>query len=161
MSATFAERVATTRENYILDLLADGPANAALLEQRLNNAGFVTGHEQLQGVLVDLEARGAVSLQRFGGVVVAELRRPETSTVASTSDARVVNNVMRHAYRVLSEGEKAQMQALKDGGLVFVELLHSVGGTDAAGDRQGSRELEIAQTKIEEAVMWAVKHVTR
>ena len=38
-------------------------------------------------------------------------------TVDSASDQRTVNNVMRHAYRVLSDEEKAQMQALKDKGL--------------------------------------------
>lgn len=35
------------------------------------------------------------------------------STVDSTSEARTVNNVMRHAYRVLSEEEKAAMQKIK------------------------------------------------
>jgi hypothetical protein len=73
------------------------------------------------------------------------------STVDSTSDDRTVNNVMRHAYRVLSDEEKATMQKLKDDGLAFHDYLTSLGG---------SRELSIAKTKIEEAVMWAVKHVT-
>lgn len=81
--------------------------------------------------------------------------------VDSASDACVVNNVMRHEYRVLSDDEKRRMQAVKDHGLAFVELLHSVGGTPADGERMASRELSLAQTKIEEAVMWAVKHVTR
>jgi hypothetical protein len=72
--------------------------------------------------------------------------------VASTSDERTVNNVMRHAYRVLSDEEKAQMQAIKDAGLAFHDLVKSVGT---------SRELSLAATKIEEAVMWAVKHITR
>jgi hypothetical protein len=89
--------------------------------------------------------------------------------VSSTSDARIVNNVMRHQYRVLSDAEKAQMQALKDKGLEFIRLLHEIGGTvqtfdtvDASFDiRHTSRELSLAQTKIEEAVMWGVKHVTR
>lgn len=81
--------------------------------------------------------------------------------VDSTSDARTVNNVMRHAYRVLGDAEKSQMQALKDAGLAFVNLLHDVGGTDASGDRYASRELSLAGTKIEEAVMWGVKHITR
>ena len=31
------------------------------------------------------------------------------TTVDSASDARTVNNVMRHEYRVLSEDEKAQI----------------------------------------------------
>lgn len=72
--------------------------------------------------------------------------------VQSTSDERTVNNVMRHAYRVLSDDEKAQMQAIKDTGLTFHMLIDKIGQ---------SRELSLAKTKIEEAVMWAVKHVTR
>lgn len=74
------------------------------------------------------------------------------STVDSTSDARTVNNVMRHEYRVLSDQEKDQMLALKDMGLAFVESCDRIGS---------SRELSIAKTKMEEAVMWAVKHITR
>ena len=74
------------------------------------------------------------------------------ATVDSTSDARTVNNTMRHAYRVLSDAEKASMQAVKDEGLKFHELLLSLGA---------SREVSIAITRIEEAVMWAVKHITR
>lgn len=48
-------------------------------------------------------------------------------TIASTSDERTVNNVMRHQYRVLSEVEKRQMQALKDKGLKLHELIASIG----------------------------------
>ena len=76
----------------------------------------------------------------------------EAQTVDSTSDDRTVNNVMRHAYRVLSDDEKAQMQAIKDEGLKFHDLVESIGG---------SREMSLAKIKIEEAVMWAVKHITR
>lgn len=71
--------------------------------------------------------------------------------VDSTSDARTVNNSMRHAYRVLSDEEKANMQRVKDMGLQFHELVGGIGQ---------SRELSLAKTKIEEAVMWAVKHIT-
>ncbi|CAB4183186.1 hypothetical protein UFOVP1077_44 [uncultured Caudovirales phage] len=74
-----------------------------------------------------------------------------TNSVNSTSDQRVVNNVMRHQYRVLSDAEKAQMQAVKDKGLEFYELLNSIGS---------SRELSLAKTASEEAVMWATKHIT-
>ncbi|MBZ9659789.1 hypothetical protein LB523_12105 [Mesorhizobium sp. ESP-6-4] len=73
------------------------------------------------------------------------------TTVDSTSDARTVNNVMRHAYRVLSDEEKALMGKLKDMGLEFHEFIASLGN---------SRELAVAKTKIEEATMWAVKHLT-
>ena len=74
------------------------------------------------------------------------------TTVDSTSDQRTVNNVMRHAYRVLSDAEKAQMQAIKDKGLELHDLIESFGA---------SRELSLAKMKTEEAVMWAVKHITR
>lgn len=70
--------------------------------------------------------------------------------VDSTSDARTVNNVMRHEYVVLSEAAKADMKKIKDMGLEAWEFIESLGS---------SRELSTAKTKIEEAVMWAVKHI--
>lgn len=66
------------------------------------------------------------------------------ATVDSTSDDRVANNTMRHAYRVLNEIEKAQMQGIKDVGLAFFDLIDGVGS---------SREISLAKTKVEEAVM--------
>ncbi|MGE0289495.1 MAG: hypothetical protein AB7I42_25905 [Bradyrhizobium sp.] len=88
-----------------------------------------------------------------------------SETMDSTSDQRVVNNIMRHEYRVLTDDEKAQMQTLKDIGLLFVHLLYDIGGNGAdkhfTGAAHTSHELALAQTKIEEAVMWAVKHITR
>lgn len=73
------------------------------------------------------------------------------TTVDSTSDERTVNNVMRHEYRVLTDEEKAAMKWFKDSGLAFIEYC------DACGP---SREMSIAKTKMEEAVMWAVKSLT-
>lgn len=70
----------------------------------------------------------------------------------STSDQRVVNNVVRHEYRVLTNNEKAQMKRLKDIGLAFIEACDEIGQ---------SREMSLAKTNAEQAVMWAVKHVTR
>lgn len=83
------------------------------------------------------------------------------TTVSSTSDDRVVNNIMRHNYRILEGNEKEAMLDVKDVGLAFIQLLHKIGGTDPNGERQGTRELSTAQTHIETAVMWAVKHITR
>jgi hypothetical protein len=71
--------------------------------------------------------------------------------VNSASDGLTVNSTMRHAYRVLSESEKANMQSIKDMGLSFHDFVGSIGS---------SREIALAKTKIEEAVMWAVKHIT-
>lgn len=76
--------------------------------------------------------------------------KPET--VNSASDERTVNNVMRHGYRVLSDKEKADMLAVKDMGLAFWNLVDSLGS---------SRELSNAKTRIEEAVMWAIKDVSK
>jgi hypothetical protein len=72
--------------------------------------------------------------------------------IESTSDQRTVNNVMRHEYRVLDENEKAQIQQIKDRSLELWTFFENIGN---------SRELSLAKTKIEEAVMWAVKHITR
>ena len=71
--------------------------------------------------------------------------------IDSASNERVVNNVMRHAYRILSDDEKAAMLAIKDKGLELYNLIESLGN---------SRELSLAKTKAEEAVMWAIKHLT-
>lgn len=72
--------------------------------------------------------------------------------VSSMGDERTVNNQMRHQYRVLTEVEKRQMQDLKDKGLELFQFIQALGG---------SRELSLALTKTEEAVMWATKHLTR
>jgi len=74
-----------------------------------------------------------------------------TNMINSASDERTTNNVMRHEYRVLEQYEKDLMKEVKDLGLRFHELLESIGP---------SREISLAKTKNEEAVMWAVKHIT-
>lgn len=66
------------------------------------------------------------------------------ATVASTSDERTVNNVMRHQYRVLSDDEKKAMQEIKDLGLALHDKLGEIGD---------SRELSLAKTSLEQAVM--------
>jgi len=71
--------------------------------------------------------------------------------VDSTSDARTVNNTVRHAYRVLSDEEKAQMLKIKDAGQALIDIINETGK---------SRELSLALTNAEQSVMWAVKHVT-
>lgn len=70
----------------------------------------------------------------------------------SDSDERIKNNTMRHQYKILNEEEKAQMLAIKDKGLEFLNLIETM---------PASREMSLAKTKIEEAVMWAVKSITK
>lgn len=62
------------------------------------------------------------------------------------------NNVVRHEYKVLTDNEKNRVKEIKDAGLNFILFMDHIGD---------SRELSIAKTKMEEAVMWAVKHVTK
>lgn len=79
---------------------------------------------------------------------------PKFKHVDSTSDDRTANNAVRHQYKVLSDEEKQQMLDVKDLGAQFLLLCEDIeGGTPML-------ELAIARTKIEEAVMWAVKGVT-
>lgn len=52
------------------------------------------------------------------------------------------------------------MSSIKDLGAELIARLHAIGGTDPAGDRHASRDLSLAQTHIEDAVMRAVRHIT-
>ena len=74
-----------------------------------------------------------------------------TNHVASQSDDRTANNAVRHTYRVLSDEEKAQMVQMKDLGAAFIAACNDIGK---------SREMSLAITNAEQAVMWAVKHIT-
>lgn len=71
--------------------------------------------------------------------------------VDATGDDRTVNNTMNQKYRVLSETEKHQVGSVKECGDLFLQVLETLPKT---------REMALAKTKIEEAVMWAVKGVT-
>lgn len=70
---------------------------------------------------------------------------------ASTEDRRTENNTFRHQYRTLTEAEKAYIQQIKDMALQMYGTMSDIGD---------SRELSIAKNKLEESVMWAVKHIT-
>ena len=75
-----------------------------------------------------------------------------TDQINSASDDRTANNAVRHTYRVLTDAEKLQMVVLKDIGAAFIAKCQEIGD---------SRELSLAITNAEQAVMWAVKHVTK
>lgn len=74
-----------------------------------------------------------------------------SKTYASTDDKRAESQPMRHQYRELSAEEKQMVSDLKTKGQELLDLIEKAGA---------SRELAIARTKTEEAVMWAVKGVT-
>jgi transcription initiation factor TFIID subunit TAF12 len=73
-------------------------------------------------------------------------------SVDNTSDERIVNNDVRHQYRVLTDAEKAGMVHIKDMGLGLIRAIEA--------NVPASREASLAKTRIEEAVMWAVKGLT-
>ena len=75
----------------------------------------------------------------------------DNNMISSEGDDRTANNAVRHKYRVLTDEEKQQMLDLKDMGAAFLAKCDEIGG---------SRELSLAKTNMEQAVMWAVKHVT-
>lgn len=79
------------------------------------------------------------------------MANPDAPIIPSTDDFRVELSPVRHTYRLLSDTEKELIDRIKDQGQAFFDLLSA----------EQSREIALARTKIEEAVMWAVKHVTR
>ena len=62
-----------------------------------------------------------------------------------------MNNIFRTVYRELTDEEKKAIEELKSLGQSLHDRIDSLGV---------SRELSIAKTKLEEAVMWATKHVS-
>jgi hypothetical protein len=62
-----------------------------------------------------------------------------------------MNNIMRSQYRPLEPSEHLQIEKIKELGLGFWELCDKIGQ---------SREMSLAKTHIEDAVMRAVRHVT-
>ena len=92
--------------------------------------------------------------------------------VDGTSDERVVNNTLRHQYRVLTDAEKALVNEVKTKGDEFLDLLHKVGKTGpytenlvgavaADPERFGSANLTLSFRHVEDAVYRAVKHITK
>lgn len=58
---------------------------------------------------------------------------------------------VRKEYRVLSEEEKAKVDSIKDAGTKLLEAIQATGH---------NRHNSLAITRVEEAVMWAVKGLT-
>lgn len=81
--------------------------------------------------------------------------------ITSVDDRRVMNNSVRQTYRVLTDAEKAQIDKVKKLGQEFIDLCHDIGETPPCGDRLGSRDLSLAVTHMEDAVMRAVRHITK
>lgn len=85
-----------------------------------------------------------------GTAAPQEVQAPQAAPVDATDPAKD-NNIMRTSYRQLSKEEQTAMVVIKNQGNI---LWHEINGLGE------SREISLAKTKIEEAVMWAVKHIT-
>jgi len=74
--------------------------------------------------------------------------------------------VFRPKYRKLDDGELERMNAVKAKAQELWDAMDEAevnkpgGAWDPADGRPGSREHALARTKLEEAVMWAVKGLT-
>lgn len=59
-------------------------------------------------------------------------------------------DVLGISYRPMSGPEVDRIHAFKEMGMEMLDLMRQTGS---------SRELDLAQTRLEEAVSWAVKHI--
>lgn len=91
-----------------------------------------------------------------------------TDTVDSASNAQTINNAVRHQYRILSDDEKTAMVAIKDKGQELINLIDALNTSEELPRDDGAlvslainREALIAIERVEEAVMWAIKSVTK
>lgn len=64
----------------------------------------------------------------------------------------MTNDPFRKEYRPLLDHEKEQLAKMKDTAQFLYDDFEELGP---------SREIALAQTKLEEAVMWATKHITK
>lgn len=63
-------------------------------------------------------------------------------------------NVFRKAYRELTDEEKAQLESLKTAAETLYDLF------EVKSEAPQPREIALAKTNLEQAVMWAVKAIT-
>lgn len=73
-------------------------------------------------------------------------------------------NVFRKEYRPLNDLEKTYLEDLKNKAQELYDLMER-GPSDLPGTHgttgRTSRELALAKTSLEQAIMWAVKDITR
>lgn len=68
-----------------------------------------------------------------------------------------MDDIFRKETRTLSKGEQDHLNVIKEQAEVLLDLFIR---SEGVLEIQTSRELSVARTKLEEAVMWAVKHWT-
>ena len=102
------------------------------------------------------ETAGEFGHKTSGGLIGAMAQKTQETQTGGASipeqGLKKRSNIMRHNYRPLTDDEHLKIQHLKDRGLALWEFLVSLGD---------SREVSIAKTKVEEAVLWGTKHLTQ
>lgn len=87
---------------------------------------------------------------------------PDRKLDAEAWDAgvrQIHNNVMGHVRTPINAKHEEHIQHIRDIGLELYVALHDAGGTDPNQDRFANRNLAIAATELETAVMFAIKGV--
>lgn len=74
---------------------------------------------------------------------------------------QVYTNVMGHTREPLNAKHEELVRRVRDIGLEFYVLLHDAGGTDPNEERFANRNLAIASSNVEDAVMHAVKGICK
>ncbi len=83
---------------------------------------------------------------------MSDVSQDQSSDPSSDGPDQAQPDTMRENYRQLTDTERLYVTDIKTLGANFYDVCNVIGA---------SRELSLAKTKIEEAVMWAVKHITR
>lgn len=76
---------------------------------------------------------------------------PNGTSPDPNNGAQPGENVMRTRYRELTADDQRDMGEVKRLGAEFYNYVNALGA---------NREISLAKTKVEEAVMWAVKSIT-
>lgn len=66
-----------------------------------------------------------------------------------------MSNIFRSEYRELEPGEKDFLKSFKEKAQSLYDMIDGTEGPE------NIREMKLAKTKLEEAVMWAVKGITQ
>jgi len=87
------------------------------------------------------------------------VQMPNTPAPEAAGLRQITNNIMGHVKTPINAKHEEHIRKMRDIALEFYVALHDAGGTDPNQDRFANRNLAIAATDIEVALMHAVKGV--
>lgn len=71
-----------------------------------------------------------------------------------------MSDIFRKDYRMLTDLEKSFMSTIKTKANELYAAFEEAGKPGSREQGMGAREMALAKTKLEEAVMWAIKSIT-